>query len=64
MSQKNVILLGGPWHGKMVPFAGECFLVRTKSRRIDGYFCVHKYLWEYRGGYGSWTVFGVYQLPK
>lgn len=65
--QKNAILLGGPWHGRMVRFLGPCFKCWTKSHRKD-VAILHEYLWEYRGGEylgpSGGTVFGVYQKPK
>jgi len=68
--QKNMILLGGPEHGKMVPIFGPVYkcleLIGTK-RSIGSIldnpppmFRIATYLLEYRGR----TIFGVYQKPK
>jgi len=65
--QKNAILLGGPAHGRVVPFAGYNFLWRTRATRRDS-VVMHEYLWEYRGGEylgpSPGTIFGVYQKPR
>jgi len=70
--QKNAILLGGPRHGKMVPFAGPYVLfeeIDLRHRRVRPIWADppesipitrHFYRWEMRGR----TIFGVYQKPK
>lgn len=66
--QENAILLGGPWHGRMVPIRGYVFQCMTANKIARGFYERCTYTWEYRGGDylgpSPGTIFGVYVKPK